>query len=109
MPEEVPVTPSEVQAAQRIVERDSANGKETSEAIRKIAEAELPTDRANVRVSTERVSVKTAARQSRGRLTKHAQRSRRTVREILGWAKKNETGQDQSTFAKREPGSGRTA
>lgn len=40
MPTEVPVTPSEVRAAKRIVERDSANGRETSKAIRKIAEAE---------------------------------------------------------------------
>jgi len=89
MPEEVPVTPSEVQAAQRIVERDSANGKETSEAIRKIAEAELPTDRANVRVSTEQVSTESASRQNPGRPTKRSPRSGRTIREILGWAKKN--------------------
>lgn len=104
MAEEVPVTPSEVQAAQRIVERDSANGKETSEAIRKIAEAELPTDRSNVRVSMERVSTKSATGQSRGRPTKRSPRSRRTVREILGWAKKDEAGQDQSTAAQRDPG-----
>jgi hypothetical protein len=39
MATEVPVTPSQVKAAKRIVERDSANGRETSEAIRKIAEA----------------------------------------------------------------------
>jgi plasmid stabilization system protein ParE len=39
MATEVPVTPSQVRAAKRIVERDSANGRETSEAIRKIAEA----------------------------------------------------------------------
>ncbi|HEY7144863.1 MAG TPA: hypothetical protein VH637_11490 [Streptosporangiaceae bacterium] len=40
MPEEVRVTPSQVQAARRILERNMARGKETSDAIRKIAEAE---------------------------------------------------------------------
>jgi len=40
MPTEVPVTPSQVKAAKRIVERDSAMGRETSEAIRKIANAQ---------------------------------------------------------------------
>jgi hypothetical protein len=39
MPEEVLVTPSQVKAARRIVDRDSAKGRETSEAIRKIADA----------------------------------------------------------------------
>jgi hypothetical protein len=103
MPEEVHVTPSEVRAAQRIVERDSANGKETSEAIRKIAEAELPTDQANVRVSSEPVSLKSGARRSRGRPTKRSSRSERAL-EILRWAKKNEAEQDQSTPAQHEPG-----
>ena len=40
MPVVVHVTPSQVQAAKRIVERNAAKGRETSEAIRKIAEAE---------------------------------------------------------------------
>jgi hypothetical protein len=40
MPKEVRVTRSEVEAAKRIVQRNLAKGKETSEAIRKIAEAE---------------------------------------------------------------------
>jgi hypothetical protein len=39
MPTEVPVTPSQVRAAQRIVERNAATGRATPEAIRKIAEA----------------------------------------------------------------------
>lgn len=39
MPKDVRVTPSQVQAAKRIVERNLARGRETSEAIRKIAEA----------------------------------------------------------------------
>jgi hypothetical protein len=39
MPDEVHVTPSQADAARMIVERDSANGKPTSEAIRKIANA----------------------------------------------------------------------
>ena len=103
MAEEVPVTQSEVRAAQRIVERDSANGKETSEAIRKIAEAELPTDRANSRVSSEPVKMKNRARQSRGRSIKHSWRSER-AREILRWVKKNEAQQDHSTPAQHEPG-----
>jgi hypothetical protein len=40
MAEEVHVTASQADAARMIVERDSANGKRTSEAIRKIAEAQ---------------------------------------------------------------------
>ncbi len=103
MAEAVHVTPSEVRAAQRIVERDSANGKETSEAIRKIAEAELPTDQVNLRVSSEPVRMKSGARRSRGRPTKHSPRSER-AREILRWAKKNEAEQDQSAPTQREPG-----
>lgn len=103
MSEEVHVTPSEVRAAQRIVERDLANGKETSEAIRKIAEAEPATDKANLRVSLEPVSLKSGAGQSRGRLTKRSSRSER-AREILRWAKKNEAEQDQNTPAQHEPG-----
>lgn len=41
MAEEVHVTASQADAARMIVERDSANGKPTSEAIRKIAEAQV--------------------------------------------------------------------
>src|SRR5260370_35541027 len=103
MPEEVHVTPSEVRAAQRIVERDSANGKEPSEAIRKIAEAERPTDRTNAQASSEPVSLKSGARQSRGRPTKRAFRAER-VREILRWIKRNEAEQDQDAPAHHEPG-----
>jgi hypothetical protein len=105
MAEEVPVTPSEVRAAQRIVERDSANGKETSEAIRKIAEAELPTDRANARVSLEPVKMKNRTRRSRAKPTKRSSRSERAL-EVLRLARKNldEAEQDQSTPARREPG-----
>lgn len=40
MAEEVHVTTSQADAARMIVERDSANGKSTPEAIRKIAEAQ---------------------------------------------------------------------
>ena len=40
MAEQVHVTPSQADAARLIVERDSANGKPTSEAIRKIATAQ---------------------------------------------------------------------
>jgi len=40
MPNEVHVTTSQADAAKLIVERNSANGKPTPEAIRKIAEAE---------------------------------------------------------------------
>jgi hypothetical protein len=40
MPNEVHVTTSQADAARLIVERNSANGKPTPEAIRKIAEAE---------------------------------------------------------------------
>jgi len=40
MAEEVHVTASQADAARMIVERDSANGKRTSEAIRKIATAQ---------------------------------------------------------------------
>ena len=40
MAEQVHVTPSQADAARLIVERDSANGKSTSEAIRKIATAQ---------------------------------------------------------------------
>ena len=40
MPNEVHVTTSQADAAKLIVERNSANGKSTSEAIRKIAEAQ---------------------------------------------------------------------
>jgi hypothetical protein len=40
MPNEVHVTTSQSDAAKMIVKRNSANGKPTSEAIRKIAEAE---------------------------------------------------------------------
>jgi hypothetical protein len=41
MAEEVHVTASQADAARMIVKRDSANGKSTSEAIRKIAEAQV--------------------------------------------------------------------
>jgi hypothetical protein len=41
MAEEVRVTTSQVDAARLIVERDSANGKSTPEAIRKIASAQV--------------------------------------------------------------------
>jgi hypothetical protein len=41
MTEEVHVTTSQADAAKMIVERDSANGKPTPEAIRKIAEAQV--------------------------------------------------------------------
>jgi hypothetical protein len=41
MAEEVRVTTSQVDAARLIVERDSANGKPTPEAIRKIASAQV--------------------------------------------------------------------
>ncbi len=41
MSEEVHVTASQADAARMIVERDSANGKHTSEAIRKIATAHV--------------------------------------------------------------------
>ena len=40
MPDEVHVTTSQSDAAKMIVERNSANGKSTPEAIRKIAEAQ---------------------------------------------------------------------
>lgn len=40
MPNEVHVTTSQADAAKMIVERNSANGKPTPEAIRKIAEAQ---------------------------------------------------------------------
>jgi hypothetical protein len=40
MPNEVHVTTSQADAARLIVERNSANGKPTPEAIRKIAEAQ---------------------------------------------------------------------
>jgi hypothetical protein len=40
MPHEVHVTTSQADAAKMIVERNSANGKPTPDAIRKIAEAE---------------------------------------------------------------------
>ena len=40
MPNEVHVTTSQADAAKLIVERNSANGKSTPEAIRKIAEAQ---------------------------------------------------------------------
>ena len=40
MPNEVHVTTSQADAAKMIVERNSANGKSTPEAIRKIAEAQ---------------------------------------------------------------------
>jgi hypothetical protein len=40
MPNEVHVTTSQADAARLIVERNSANGKSTPEAIRKIAEAQ---------------------------------------------------------------------
>jgi hypothetical protein len=40
MPDEVHVTTSQADAAKMIVERNSANGKPTPEAIRKIAEAQ---------------------------------------------------------------------
>lgn len=40
MPDEVHVTTSQADAAKLIVERNSANGKPTPEAIRKIAEAQ---------------------------------------------------------------------
>jgi hypothetical protein len=41
MADEVHVTTSQADAAKMIVERNSANGKPTSEAIRKIAEAQV--------------------------------------------------------------------
>ena len=41
MPHEVHVTTSQADAAKMIVERNSANGKHTPDAIRKIAEAEV--------------------------------------------------------------------
>jgi hypothetical protein len=41
MTEEVHVTTSQADAAKMIVERDSANGKPTLEAIRKIADAQV--------------------------------------------------------------------
>jgi hypothetical protein len=44
MPNEVHVTTSQADAARLIVERNSANGKPTPEAIRKIAEAEPEPD-----------------------------------------------------------------
>jgi hypothetical protein len=49
MAEEVHVTASQADAARLIVERDSANGKSTSEAIRKIATAQVqpPQEAAN--------------------------------------------------------------
>jgi hypothetical protein len=40
MPNEVHVTTSQADAARMIVERNSANGKQTPDAIRKIAEAQ---------------------------------------------------------------------
>jgi hypothetical protein len=40
MPDEVHVTTSQADAAKMIVERNSANGKSTPEAIRKIADAQ---------------------------------------------------------------------
>ena len=61
MPNEVHVTTSQADAAKMIVERNSANGKPTPEAIRKIAEAqpEPPPEEAGGQPSASAVSGRT--------------------------------------------------